>query len=157
MFFVCLFFLWTNYYFVIESIHAFYFVSNVVVYKALMIQGKGGSLVYKNCRCNIYAFVSNLTTLTLSNVMDQHLLGGLMNWARRGGLAQAGNRVQRWWGVQRCEDTMGDYQRDNYCQHLSKIFDILKLYIKEMLYIYIKLFLHKSHSVLGKFEENQKC
>ena len=44
-----------------------------------MIQGKGGSLVYKYCRCNIYAFVSNLTTLTLSNVMDQHLLGGLMN------------------------------------------------------------------------------
>ena len=30
------------------------------------------------CKCNnIYAFFSNLTTLTLPTVMDQHLLGGL--------------------------------------------------------------------------------
>ena len=30
-------FLWTNYYFVINSIHAVYFVNNVVVWKALMV------------------------------------------------------------------------------------------------------------------------
>ena len=29
--------LWSNYYFVIESIHALYFVNNVVVYKAHLI------------------------------------------------------------------------------------------------------------------------
>ena len=60
------------------------------------------------CKCNnIYAFFSNLTTLTLPTVMDQHLLGGLMNWATREGLAQVGNKFQRCWGVQRCKDAMG--------------------------------------------------
>ena len=32
-----LFFMQTNHYFVIESIPAFYFVSNVVIYKALLV------------------------------------------------------------------------------------------------------------------------
>ena len=43
------FFSWkTNYYFVIGSyIHAFYFVNNVAAYKALLLEGKGGKLVYK--------------------------------------------------------------------------------------------------------------
>lgn len=31
----------------IESIHVFCFVGNVVVYKAHLLQGKGGKLVYK--------------------------------------------------------------------------------------------------------------
>ena len=35
----------TNYFFGIESIHAFYFVNNVVAYKALLILGKGGKFV----------------------------------------------------------------------------------------------------------------
>ena len=34
--FTC-FSLWTNYFFVVESIHAFYFSSNVVVSKALLV------------------------------------------------------------------------------------------------------------------------
>ena len=40
--FTC-FSLWTNYYFVIESIHEFYFVYNIV-YKALLVKRKGGKL-----------------------------------------------------------------------------------------------------------------
>ena len=31
----------------IESIDTFYFVNNAVVYKAYLVQGKGGKLVYK--------------------------------------------------------------------------------------------------------------
>ena len=38
--------LWTNYYFVIESIHIFYFINNIV-YEVLLVQVKGGKLVYK--------------------------------------------------------------------------------------------------------------
>ena len=38
---------WTNYYFVIKSIQAFYFVNNVVVYKALLVQWNDVKLVYK--------------------------------------------------------------------------------------------------------------
>ena len=36
-----------NYYFIIESIDAFYFVNNIVVYKALLLKVKGGKVVYK--------------------------------------------------------------------------------------------------------------
>ena len=46
------------YYFVIDSIDAFYFV-NVVVYKALMVKGKVGKLVYK-------IFIANLVPLHFS-------------------------------------------------------------------------------------------
>ena len=35
----------THYFFGIESIYAFYFVNNVVDYKALLILGKGGKFV----------------------------------------------------------------------------------------------------------------
>ena len=49
----------TNYYFVIESIDAFYFVNNVVVYKVLLVQGKGGKLVYKT-------FIVNVVSMHLS-------------------------------------------------------------------------------------------
>ena len=35
----------TTYFFGIESIHAFYFVNNVVAYKDLLILGKGGKFV----------------------------------------------------------------------------------------------------------------
>ena len=52
--FTC-FSLWTNYYHVIESIDKFYFVNNVVVYKAVLVQGKGGKLVYE-------MFIVNVTT-----------------------------------------------------------------------------------------------
>ena len=33
--------------------HTFYFVSNVVVYKGLLVQGKGGKLVYKILIVNV--------------------------------------------------------------------------------------------------------
>ena len=42
--FTC-FSLWISYYFVIESIHAFYFVNSVVVSKAFPVIDKGGKLV----------------------------------------------------------------------------------------------------------------
>ena len=51
--------LWTNYYFVIESIDAFYFVNNAVAYKALLVQRKGGKLV-----CRI--FIVNVVSIHLS-------------------------------------------------------------------------------------------
>ena len=37
----------TNYYFIIESIDTFYFVNNLVVYKALLVKEKSGKVVYK--------------------------------------------------------------------------------------------------------------
>ena len=44
--FIC-FSLWTNYNFLIKSIHAFCFINNVDVHKALLVYGKGGNFVYK--------------------------------------------------------------------------------------------------------------
>ena len=38
----------------------FYFVDNVVVYKALLVQGKGGKLVYKIFIVNIISYNSDL-------------------------------------------------------------------------------------------------
>ena len=53
------------------------------------------------CKNSIYAFVRDLTNLTLSNVMEQHLLG----WDLRiklqlgvGGVAQVGHKAQKWRG-----------------------------------------------------------
>ena len=37
----------TNYHFIIESVNAFYFVNNVVNYKALLVKEKDGKVVYK--------------------------------------------------------------------------------------------------------------
>ena len=56
---------------------AFYFVNNVVVYKAPLVKKKEwqGCLQNIYCKCSIYAFVSNLTILTFSKAMDQDLLG----------------------------------------------------------------------------------
>ena len=59
----------------------------------------------------IYAFVSNLTILTFSKVMDQQLLGGGtygLIYHRGGGgsgLAQVGDKFQMWW-AQKFDDTM---------------------------------------------------
>ena len=39
--------LWTNHYFIIESKDAFYFVNNVVVYKALLVKENGSKVVHK--------------------------------------------------------------------------------------------------------------
>ena len=88
--------LWTNYYFVIESIDSFYFV-NHLVYKALLLQGKDGKLVYKIFIVNVVLMhlLSNLTVLTFSKVTDWHFLGRLMDWAT-GGTAQVADKAQRW-------------------------------------------------------------
>ena len=94
-----LFFLgvWTSYYFVIESIGAFYFVNNVVAYKALLVKEKGGMVVYK-------IFIVNVGSMHFSATWQfwpfqrpwMRSPGGLMDSAtvgrRRGGL--------------KCEDTI---------------------------------------------------
>ena len=49
---------------------------NLFWYKERVVKG---DKIY--CKSSIYAFVSNLLILTLSKVIDQHLLGELMNWA----------------------------------------------------------------------------
>ena len=51
--------------------------------------GGGGGFQLCYCKCSIYAFVSNPIILTFSKVMDQHLLGEIMDWAAvgKGGLA----------------------------------------------------------------------
>ena len=43
----------TNYYFIIESIDAFYFVNNVVAYKVLLAKEKGSKVVYKIFGVNV--------------------------------------------------------------------------------------------------------
>ena len=89
--------LWTSYYFVIESIDSFYFVNHLVVYKAVLLQGKDGKLVYKIFIVNVVLMhlLSNLTVLAFSKVTDWHFLGRLMDWAT-GGIAQVADKAQRW-------------------------------------------------------------
>ena len=79
--------LWTNYYFIIESIDAFYFVNNAVVYKALLVKKKRWQCCLQNiyCKCCIYTFASNLIILTFSKAVDHNLLAWLMDWAIVGG------------------------------------------------------------------------
>ena len=55
------------------------------------------------CNCSIYQFISNLTILTFSNVMDLHLLEGLMDLAtvcvregEGGWSVQLEDKAQRW-------------------------------------------------------------
>ena len=80
---------------------AFYFVSNGVVYKTCLVRGKGDQVVYKMFIVNvvyIHAFVSNLKILTLSKVMDWHLLGdgyelNYWAWDCGGGEWEGGDRI----------------------------------------------------------------
>ena len=53
------FLLYSNHYFVVDSIHGFYFFNNVVVCKALLLKGNGGRLV-----CKI--FVTKIVSMHLS-------------------------------------------------------------------------------------------
>ena len=81
-----------NYYFLIESIHAFYSVNNVV-YKALLVcKERVVSFVYKilTSICSIYAFVSKMTILTFSKVMDQHLQVGVYELSNGEGVSLSG-------------------------------------------------------------------
>ena len=57
--------LYINYYFVIESIHAFSFANNVVVYQALLVWGRYGKL-----GCGIF----------IVNVKSMHLSGTWQFW-----------------------------------------------------------------------------
>ena len=102
-FFVFLFVLFflTNFYFVIESEHAFFSV-NKVVYQT---RGRCDKLGYKiYWKCSINAFVSNLTILTFSKVMMWHLLGVFVNWATVWA-GQAKQRIKpRGWGIQKWVD-----------------------------------------------------
>ena len=80
----------------IESTHSFYFAKNTVVYKALLVQRKGGKIAYKIFTVDvvsIYAFVSNLTIVTFSKVMDWHHLGAYGLSYSMGRLAQLGGKV----------------------------------------------------------------
>ena len=81
-----------NYYFLIESIHAFYSVNNVV-YKALLVcKERVVSFVYKIfiSICSIYASVSKMTILTFSEVMDQHLQVGAYELSNGEGVSLSG-------------------------------------------------------------------
>ena len=83
--------MWTNYYFVTESIDAFYFVNNVVVCKALLVKGKGGKLVYK-------IFIVNVVFMHLPATDNFDLFKGygpasprgLMDWATVGVISSGG-------------------------------------------------------------------
>ena len=113
-FFVFLFVLFflTNFYFVIESEHAFFSV-NKVVYQT---RGRCDKLGYKiYWKCSINAFVSNLTILTFSKVMMWHLLGVFVNWATVWA-GQAKQRIKpRGWGIQK----WGDHVLVNNVHHHS--------------------------------------
>ena len=112
-----LFFL-TNFYFVIESEHAFFSV-NKVVYQT---RGRCDKLGYKiYWKCSINAFVSNLTILTFSKVMMWHLLGVFVNWATVWA-GQAKQRIKpRGWGIQK----WGDHVLVNNVHHHSFSWQVL--------------------------------
>ena len=111
--------MWTNY-FITESIDAFSFVDNVVIYKALLVKEKSGKVVYK-------IFIINIVSMHLSatwqfwpfqrawtRISWGGRRGGFwieLQWGggewRVGGLAHMGEKAQRW-EVQKCEGTMLD-------------------------------------------------
>ena len=78
--------LWTNCYFIIELIDTFYFVNNVVVYRAVLVKEKGGKVFYK-------IFIVNIVSMHCQQPDNSDLLkghgpgspGGLMDWATVGG------------------------------------------------------------------------
>ena len=84
------FLLYSNHYFVVDSIHGFYFFNNVVVCKALLLKGNGGRLV-----CKI--FVTKIVSMHLSATWQflpfkghgLHLLEKLINWATVQGVSQS--------------------------------------------------------------------
>ena len=87
--------LWTDYYFIIESIDVFYFVNNFVVYKALLVQEKGSKVVYK-------IFIVNIVSMHLSATWQfaRDLLEGLwieLQWGKKprgGGEREGGSKVK---------------------------------------------------------------
>ena len=112
LFFLFVLFFLTNFYFVIESEHAFFSV-NKVVYQT---RGRCDKLGYKiYWKCSINAFVSNLTILTFSKVMMWRLLGVFVNWATVWA-GQAKQRIKpRGWGIQK----WGDHVLVNNVHHHS--------------------------------------
>ena len=86
--------LWTKYHFLIESIHPFYFVNNVVFYKDPLVWEKSGKHVYK-------IFIVKILSTHLSTTwkfwpkrswtgISCHLLAS-PTW-----LPQVGDKAQRW-------------------------------------------------------------
>ena len=106
--------LWTSYYFIIESVDAFYFVNNVVVYKALLAKEKGGKVVYKIFIVNV---VSKHLSVTWQFWPFQRPWTGI-SW---GGLM----RPEVGGGVQKCEDTMSSKK---FSQGVSSKFNAILLY-----------------------------
>ena len=87
-----------NYYFLIESIDTFYFVNNAVVYKAYLVQGKGGKLVYKILIVNLYIwYLCICHQPDNSDLFKGHGLGsagrGLMDWTTVGEGGEGGGEV----------------------------------------------------------------
>ena len=72
------FLLYSNHYFVVDSIHWFYFFNNVVVCKALLLKGNGGRLV-----CKI--FVTKIVSMHLSATWQ--FLPFQRSWATSSGKA----------------------------------------------------------------------